>query len=204
MGSEADISDTENVMASPGLVDYAVERGWHDPSSGESLSFKKAFSPPSWEGSFKEKYGGDPRQWYAQCLVKEANIDLESENELPDLYYKPGDIEEEMNLNRHFDYPEQRFEFDPHFALDVFNALENLVDIDYEKAIKIVRSEGDPFEQLQFAVQPIVEETALKIYEKDKKLAEEFLTDYSLSRATLALYKAKQLVNKLKMIYWRH
>ncbi|MFO7981754.1 MAG: hypothetical protein R6V00_13135, partial [Candidatus Aminicenantes bacterium] len=68
----------------------------------------------------------------------------------------------------------------------------------------IVRSEWDPFEKQQFAVQPVIEETAMKIYEKDKKLAEEFLTDYSLSRATLAFYKAKQLVNKLKMIYWRN
>jgi dipeptidase len=300
VGDEADINDAENVMASPGLEKYAIERGWYDPSTGEPFSFKKAFSPPPWGKSFRGNYGVDPRQWYAQCQVKGETIDLDSVNELPfsvkpknlmtvesvakvlrshlegtefdttegykkgsphkvrseasricgsttqegavyqlrswmpveigcvvwrslaapcssvltpwylcmtempDPYYKPGDIGKEMDLKRHFNYPKQRFEFDPDFAFDVFNALENLVDIDYIKAIRIVRSEWDPFEKQQFAVQPILEETAMKIYEKDKKLAEEFLTDYSLSRAALAFYKAKQLVNKLKMIYWRN
>ncbi|MFW6124362.1 MAG: dipeptidase [Acidobacteriota bacterium] len=300
VGAEADISDTENVLASPGLVDYAMERGWYDPSSGEPFSFKKAFSPPPWKRSFREKYGVDPRQWYAQCMVKGEIIDLESVNdlpfsikpkssmtvksvaevlrshlegtefdttenykhgsphkirseasricgsttqegavyqlrsrmplgigcvvwrslaapcssvltpwylcmdEMPDHYFKPGDIEKEMDLKRHFNYPKKRFEFDPHFAFDVFNALENLVDIDYKKAIKIVRSEWDPFEDHQFAVQSIIEETAMKIYEEDKDLAQKFLTDYSLSRASLALYKAKQIVSNLKMIYWQN
>jgi dipeptidase len=300
VGAEADINDTENIMASPGLVEYAVGRGWYNPSSGKPFSFKKAFSLPPRKKSFREKYGVDPRQWYAQCLVKGETIDLDSVDELPfsvkpknpmtvksvaevlrshlegtefdttenyklgsphkirseaaricgsntqegavyqlrswmplgigcvawrslaapcssvltpwylcmdeipDQYYKPGDIKEELDLNRHFDYPEQRFKFDPHFAFDVFNALENLVDSDYNKTIKIVRSEWDPIEEQQFVVQPFLEETALKLYKKDKKLAEDFLTDYSLSRANLALYKAKQLVNKLKMIYWSH
>ena len=300
VGAEADINDTENVMASPGLVEYAVERGWYDPSSGEIFSFKKAFSPPPWKKSFRGKYGVDPRQWYAQCLVREKTLDLESVDELPfsvkpknpmtvqsvikvlrshlegtefdttesykqgsphkirseasricgsttqegavyqlrswmpveigcvvwrslaapcssvltpwylcmnkmpGPYYKAGDIEEEMDLSRHFNYPEQRFEFDPDFAFDVFNELENLVDIDYRKSIKIVRSEWDPFEKHQFAIQSIIEETALEIFKKDKELAGRFLTDYCLSRAHLAFYKAKQLVNKLKMIFWKN
>jgi len=300
IGAEADINDTENVLASPGLVEYAVEKGWYDPSSGKPFSFKEAFSLPPHEKSFMGQYGVDPRQWYAQCMVKGETIDLDEVNdlpfsvkpkklmtvqsvavvlrshlegtpfdatdhyqkgsphkikseaaricgsttqegavyqlrnwmppeigcvvwrslaapcssvltpwylsmdEMPDHYYKPSDLEEELDLNRHFNYPKQRLEFDPDFAFDVFNELENLVDIDYKNGIKIVRSEWDSFEEQQFAVQPLLEETALKIYEKDKNLAKDFLTDYSLSRATLALNKAKQLVNKLKMIYWKN
>jgi len=300
VGAEADLSDTENVLASPGLKEYAIERGWYDPSSGEPFSFKKAFSPSPWKKSFRAKYGVDPRQWYGQSLVKGEIIDLASVNdlpfsvkpkspmtvqsvikvlrshlegtrfdttenyekgsphkirseasricgsttqegavyqlrswmpveigcvvwrslaapcssvltpwylcmdEMPDHYYKPGDIKEELDLNRHFDYPVKRFEFDSNFAFDVFNALENLVDFDYKKAIKMVRSEWDLIEEHQFDIQPVIEETALEIYKKDQEMAKEFLTDYSLSRAALALHKAKNLVKKLKMIFWRH
>jgi dipeptidase len=299
IGAEADIHDTENVMASKGLVEYAVERGWYDPSQGEPFNFKKHFCPPPWKGSFMDKYGVDPRQWYAQCMVKGKQIPLGSVKELPfsvkpaekmtvkdvadilrshlegtefdategyekgsphkirseaaricgpttqegavyqlrsgmpreigcvvwrslaapcssvltpwylgmdkmpDHYFKPGRIEEELDLKRHFDYPLERFDFDPDFAFDVFNELENLVNIDYKKAINIVRAEWDVFEDQQFAVQSALEETALRLYEKDKKLAVAFLTDYSLSRAGLAFSKAKKLVNRLKTLFWR-
>jgi len=300
IGAEADINDNENVMASSGLVKYAVERGWYDPTQGNPFSFKKAFRRPPRKGSFRDRYGVDPRQWYAQCMVKEETIDLDSVNQLsfsvkpkekmtvkhvadilrshlegtefdttenyklgsphkvrseasricgsttqegavyqlrrkmpleigcvvwrslatpcssaltpwylgmnkmPEHYFKSSDVEKELDLNKHFDYPSQRFEFDPNFAFDVFNALENLVDLDYKKSIKIVRSEWDDFENHQFAVQSAVEDTALKLYQKDEKLAIDFLTRYSLSRAILAFYKAKDLVNRLKTIYWRH
>jgi len=124
-------------------------------------------------------------------------------DEMPDCYFKPGDIADELDLKRHFDYPPERFEFDSDFAFDVFNELENLVDTDYKKAIKIVRSEWNMFEDQQFAVQSALEETALSLYKKDKKLAVDFLTDYSLSRANRALSKAKKLVKRLKTLFWR-
>ena len=299
IGAEADINDTENVMASSGLVEYAAKRGWYDLSESKSFSFKKHFCPPPWEGSFRDKYGVDPRQWYAQSMVKGEPIPLgsvtelpfsvkpgkkmtikdvagilrshlegtefdttvgyekgsphkiESEaaricgpttqegavyqlrswmpleigcvawrslaapcssvltpwylgmDEMPAHYFKPGDIAEELDLKTHFDYPQERFDFDPDFAFDVFNELENLVDIDYKEAIKIVRAEWDMFEDQQFAVQSALEETAIKLYKKDKKLAKEFLADYSMSRANLAFSKAKQLVNRLKTLFWR-
>ncbi len=300
IGAEADIHDTENVMASPGLKDYAVKRGWYDPSEGKLFSFKEHFCPPARKGSFRDKYGVDPRQWYAQCMVKGEIIDLNSVDQLlfsvvphkkmtvkdvarilrshlestefdttkdyekgsphklrseaaricgsttqegavyqlrswmpreigclvwrslaapcssvmtpwylgmekmPENYFKPGSIEDEIDLDKHFNYPPERFEFNSDFAFDVFNALENLVDIDYQRAIKVVRSEWDPFEEHQFAVQSAVEEVALKLYQKDKKLAKDFLNDYSISRATLALVKAKYLVNELKTMFWKH
>jgi len=299
IGAEADIRDTENVMASPGLVEYALERGWYDPSEAEPFNFKKHFCPSPRKGSFMDKYGVDPRQWYAQCMVKGEQIPLGSVKELPfsvkpgkkmtvkdvaeilrshlegtefdttdgyekgsphkirseaahicgpttqegavyqlrsgmpleigcvvwrslaapctsvltpwylgmdempDCYFKPGDIADELDLKRHFDYPPERFEFDSDFAFDVFNELENLVDTDYKKAIKIVRSEWNMFEDQQFAVQSALEETALSLYKKDKKLAVDFLTDYSLSRANRALSKAKKLVKRLKTLFWR-
>jgi dipeptidase len=123
---------------------------------------------------------------------------------MPDRFFKPGDIEDEWDINKHFDYPSERFEFDPDFAFDVFNALENLVDLHYKRAIEMVRSEWDPFESQQFEMQGFIEKTALELYEKNKQLAKNFLTDYSLSRANLALDKAQKIVNKLKTLFWRY
>ncbi|MBD3415123.1 MAG: hypothetical protein GF421_11930 [Candidatus Aminicenantes bacterium] len=300
IGAEADIQDTDNVMASPDLVEYAIERGWYDPSEGQLFSFKKHFCRSPRQGSFREKYGVDPRQWYAQYLVRGEKIDLDSVdqlpfsvkpkhkmtvqdvaavlrshlegtefdvtqdyqkgsphtmrskaaricgsttqegavyqlrsgmppeigcvvwrslaapcssvltpwylgmNEMPKRFFKPGKIEKELDINRHFDYPPERFEFDPDFAFDVFNALENLVDLDYKRAIKMVRLEWDLFEAQQFEMQSSIEKIALDLYQKDKQQALTFLTGYSLSRANLALNKAKQMVNTLKTLFWRH
>jgi dipeptidase len=297
IGPEADLDDTENVMASPGLVDYAVQRGWYDPSLGRPFSFKDAFNRPSRKGSFMDKQGCDPRQWYAQSVVIGKFIELPvtgslpfsvrpahkmtvedvakilrshsegsafdaSDNyrsgsphlmrgaanicskgtqegavfqlrsglpkeigclvwrttaapcsnvltpwylgitETPQAYRKEGDVSEALDVSHHFDYPEEKMVYDPDFAFDVFNALENLVDLDYAKAIKIVKEVWDPFEKNQFAVQPYVEKVALDLFEKDKALAKQFLTDYTFSRALLALEKAKALNKKLRTMFW--
>ncbi len=300
IGPEADLQDKENVMASPGLVEYAVERGWYDPTGGHPFSFKDVYGAPPREKSFRAQYGVDPRQWYAQGLVKGEQIDLDAVESLPfsvqpgskmtvasvaevlrshlegtefettengqagsphkirspaaricgpttqegavyqlrnwmpaeigcvawralaapctsvltpwylgmtavpPRYQKPGDVREELDIHKHFNYPKERFDFDPDFAFDVFNALENLVDEDYKRAVKIVRAEWDAFEKHQFAVQEAVEETALKLHQQDPDLAAAFLTDYSVSRAALALLKAEELVNQLKTLFWRY
>jgi len=250
IGAEADIRDTENVMASPGLIEYALERGWYDPSEAEPFNFKKHFcpspvaeilrshlegtefdttdgyekgsphkirseaahicGPTTQEGAVYQLRSGMPleigcvvwRSLAAPCTSVLTPWYL-GMDEMPDHYFKPGDIADELDLKRHFDYPPERFEFDSDFAFDVFNELENLVDTDYKKAIKIVRSEWNMFEDQQFAVQSALEETALSLYKKDKKLAVDFLADYSLSRANRALSKAKKLVKRLKTLFWR-
>lgn len=298
ISSEADLNDSQNVMYSPGLVDYSIQKGWYDPSSGKQFSFRKAFNRPPRKGSFRAKYGADPRQWYAQSIVKGKIIDLPLKEELPfsvkpahkmtvadvakilrshlegtvfdtsqnykicsphkmkrvaaaicstttqdasvyqlrnwlpqeigclvwkasaapcssvlipwylgitktpQAFYKPGDIKRELDVNYHFSYPPQKFDFDQEFAFDIFNELENLVDLNYKKAIKIVRRVWDPFEKTEFALQPSIEEAALRLFKKDKDLAKQFLTDYSNSRALLALEKAKELNKKLKTMFW--
>jgi len=92
--------------------------------------------------------------------------------------------------------------YDPDFAFDIFNSLENLVDLNYARAIKIVKEVWDPFEKNQFKLQSYVEKVALSLYEKDEELAKQFLTDYTFSRALLALEKAKALNKKLKTMFW--
>jgi tetratricopeptide (TPR) repeat protein len=47
-------------------------------------------------------------------------------------------------------------------------------------------------------MQPVIEESALKLCEKDKSLAKEFLTFYSNSQALKSLEVANNLINRLK------
>ncbi len=83
LGSEVDLNDTENVKMSDGLVEYAISRGWYDPSSGEPFSFREAFNRPARSGSFMAEQGADPRQWFSQSLVLGELIDLPVEEPLP-------------------------------------------------------------------------------------------------------------------------
>jgi len=60
---EIDLEDTDNFLASPDIIDYAVQRGWYDPECGEPFSFRSAYGPPGSAGRI------DPRQQRAQNLV---------------------------------------------------------------------------------------------------------------------------------------
>lgn len=44
---EVDLKDKDNFMACPDLVEYAVQRGWYDPSRDGKFSFRKAYADPS-------------------------------------------------------------------------------------------------------------------------------------------------------------
>jgi dipeptidase len=42
---EVDFEDTENVMASPNIVSFAVDQGWYDPSSGKPFNIAEIYAP---------------------------------------------------------------------------------------------------------------------------------------------------------------
>jgi len=44
----------------------------------------------------------------------------------------------------------------------------------------------------------------LTLHQEDPELAADFITDYSLSRAALALSCAENLVRQLKKLFWRY
>ncbi len=306
IGPETDPDDTDNVMVSEGLVDYAVSRNWVDPDRGEPFSFRKAFNRPAPEGSFREEQGVDPRQWFSQSLVINELIELPADeqlpfalyvdhkftvtdvadiirshghiegqdpdrslsyalgmpeeasphhqpgigaicsstaqelviyqlrnwlpaavgsvawrttaapcgsvlvpwyagiNETPKPYYKEWPLEKALETSFQFNPPPGTFEYDPDNAFDVFNALENMIDLGYPETIKMVRKQWDPFEAEQFAMQEAIEQAAMKLLEKDPELAITFLTDYSNGRARKALEMAKDMLNHLKTINWAH
>jgi len=64
---QVDLEDTENFRACPDLVEYAIERGWYDPSCGEPFDFAKAYGSVRDDEPQDLKY--DPRQWSGQRLL---------------------------------------------------------------------------------------------------------------------------------------
>ena len=294
---EIDLEDTDNFMGAPDVIDYAIERGWYDPDSGEPFSFRGAYNRIPREGSFLDKYGCDPRQWNSQSLVLGKRIELPVKEDLPfsikppqklsvqdvaniirnhaegtefdvtegyelgaphdmsvsgkicsastqegivyqlrnwmpkeigslawratnspcsgvlvpwylgitktpECYYKPWDIEEQLKVTHHFDPPAGTFDYDPEFAFWVFNAVENLVDMNYKDTIGMARAVWDPFEAEQFANQAAIEEVALKLFAEDEALARQFLTSYTNSRALLAVELANELADDVKTLVW--
>ncbi|MCK4264191.1 MAG: hypothetical protein KAX27_04530, partial [Candidatus Aminicenantes bacterium] len=73
-----------------------------------------------------------------------------------------------------------------------------IVDADYKRAIGKVRKTWKEFETLEFMLQPVIEESALKLFKQDKALAMEFLTLYSSSQALKSLETAKNLIDEIK------
>ncbi|MDI3523147.1 MAG: hypothetical protein PWP43_1329 [Bacillota bacterium] len=64
---EVNLKDKKNFIASPDIIDYAIERGWYDPKSGKPFDFAEAYSAPA-QGKALER-GYDTRQWIGQKLL---------------------------------------------------------------------------------------------------------------------------------------
>jgi dipeptidase len=68
---EVDMKDREHFICSPKLIDYAIERGWYDPSSGKPFDFAAAYADPQ---SHTDPRNTD-RQWdMARLLNKEFPV----------------------------------------------------------------------------------------------------------------------------------
>ncbi len=84
------------------------------------------------------------------------------------------------NLSTHESYqiydPNQYSEKSARWAIDF---VDNLANLKFQEIIKDVREVRDPFEAKMFDYQKTLEEEALKLYKKDPKKAQEYLTNYS-------------------------
>ncbi|MGE5561639.1 MAG: C69 family dipeptidase [Chloroflexota bacterium] len=78
-----DLEDQDNVIHSPGLVEYAVSRGWYDPAGGRPFSFRAAFSAPPVSTEMQYRHGCDSRQWHGQALITGQHAELTDRTELP-------------------------------------------------------------------------------------------------------------------------
>jgi hypothetical protein len=88
-------------------------------------------------------------------------------------------------------------------ASGVFTHLGRMVDDNYSKVIDYVKSEWKKFEDQAFALQPLVEKSALELYNQDRELAYEYLNLYTASQAIKSLKTAKRLLKTIKDKLWR-
>lgn len=90
--------------------------------------------------------------------------------------------------------------FNRESAYWAFNFVSNWADLKYSYMIEDIKAVRDPLEAEFFAVQPVIEQAALTLYETNPELARSFLTNYTNScanRVVDAYWKlASQLVGR--------
>lgn len=300
IGEVTDLHDRANVIASAGLIDYAISRGWYDPASGP-FNFQMAYAATP-QGSMEAEYGVCSRQWHGQALVRgvepsfpptgllpfavrpahrygvqdvatilrshlEATaFDLESahasgsphelENDIdasyarcacniatqesaiwqlrswlprevgclvwratgvpctsvytpwysatdqiPAAFHDGADSETAMDLAHHFQPEAALFQPSEGSVFWTWQRLCARVDTDYRLTAPLVKARWQELEQVAFALQPTVEETALQLWRESPDLGRRLLSDYSVGRALQAWQQARELLRSLEA--WR-
>ncbi len=81
---DVDLTDTLNFLGSPDIIDYAINRGWHNPKSEEEFNFRLAYGKPSSINSIRNM----AREWSAINIL--SPIKYEISDEFP-FSFKPRD-----------------------------------------------------------------------------------------------------------------
>lgn len=79
---EFDFKDTTNYLSSPGIVEYAVQKGWYNPRKDKKFNFKTAYDNPATD-PVSVRIKCDARQWRGQCLVSGITTKLPASGQLP-------------------------------------------------------------------------------------------------------------------------
>jgi dipeptidase len=79
----------------------------------------------------------------------------------------------------------------------VFNFVANFANLKYSYMIEDIQAVQQKFEADFFTLQPIVEKTALELYESDHELAKRYLSDYSVTHAENLVVKWRELAEFL-------
>ncbi len=98
-------------------------------------------------------------------------------------------------LDYHFNAPPETWQPDMESASGIFGHLADLVDAHYASTIDLVQRRWSEYENLQFELQPFIENTARELYEQDVDLVEKFLTTYTYSQAMRSLEVAHELID---------
>lgn len=78
-----------------------------------------------------------------------------------------------------------------------FNFVSNWADLKYSYMIEDIKAVRDPFEAEFFAVQPVIEKSAIELYKQNPDLAQSFLTTYTNSCATRVVDAYWKLASQL-------
>ncbi len=108
-----------------------------------------------------------------------------------------ADTTSRRRVDFHFNMPPETWRLGLESSGAMFKLFSNIVDGDYKEAIGLVRKTWDEFEAREFELQPVVDETALRLYEKDKPIALEYLTLYTNALAQASFEAARELIEKL-------
>jgi len=92
-------------------------------------------------------------------------------------------------------------DFSLNSAFWVFNLVANLAYTKYSYILKDIQNVQNKLEEKFFAFQPAVEKAAFELYNKDKKLAIDYLTDYSVSQFELTVNEWRKLWENLVVKY---
>ncbi len=79
----------------------------------------------------------------------------------------------------------------------MFENIGNLMNLFYQGTVDLVKPVWAEFDRRLFEMQPLIEETALKLHETNPAQACEYLTTYSNSVATESLSVAQDMLGKL-------
>jgi dipeptidase len=80
---EINLKDSTQFMASPGLIDYAQQRGWHLPEKDGAFNFREAYGKPE----SLAHIGNIARQWQGINLLSDETFPVQ--NAFP-FSFKPG------------------------------------------------------------------------------------------------------------------
>ena len=116
----------------------------------------------------------------------------------PCYHFAPGEDTWQNSLKHHFTPLPGTFEYQPDKAYWIFNDLENIMGLDYYKTIGEIQAAWNAQQKEAFDLQPSIEKTAATLLKTDKKLAQDFLKNYSFGRAHKALQTAKKLTVHIK------
>lgn len=102
--TNVDLSDEQNFLGSPDLIEYAIERSWYDPNVDEEFNFRKAYS----DQDNLENIGNKARYWvsinafsqkqyklgddFPFSFMPKKNIELEDVFEVMRNHYEGTDL----------------------------------------------------------------------------------------------------------------
>ena len=113
-------------------------------------------------------------------------------------HFVPGGGGWAQSLAHHFNPLPGTFTYQPDRAFWVFNDLENISGLNYFKSIGEIQKAWKSMEQEAFALQSVMEKTALQLYKTHPKAALRYLQETSFVRAAAAIQTARNLTNDVK------
>ena len=291
------LDDPDNCLYAENVIDFAVEKGYYDPASGEPFSFREAYCPPTVEikhscagrvwsifrrvapsKNFSDAYrrGDEDAAPYPLWIKPDKKVSFRDVTRLMRDHYEgtPYDMTKGIDAGPfgspyrwrplRWDIDSSRYsweravstqqtgysfisqsradmpdpvggviwygvddtwftcwfplycgitdlpasytrgsmrEFSWESAWWVFNFVSNYTNLKYSYMIKDVQKVQSELEESFIAMQPAVEKTALELFDKNLRLVQNYLTNYSVSSGEETVRRWRELAEHLLVKY---